>query len=149
MLDPKTLRSRVFEATGLKLSQDDPLFAAIFLNDAVLAEYLQHHPRLLSEHEKRVAALAARLETRAAQLGEPSRLDGWRLAMVVVMLVLAGVLRGAAGGWLVRQYMVASPAALTPDEARYLANGKRLAQILPKLDPQTRLKLDAAWQRVR
>ncbi len=48
-MDQQKLRSLVFEKTGVKLGLDDPAFALVALNEAVLADTMEKHQALLEE----------------------------------------------------------------------------------------------------
>ena len=79
-MDQQKLRTLVFEKTGVKIDVDDPVFALVALNEAVLAEAVERHVALLDEA---TAELAGRLqdggfssrapERQAAALLQPAR----------------------------------------------------------------------------
>ncbi|MBJ7308894.1 hypothetical protein ACFOLJ_12910 [Rugamonas sp. CCM 8940] len=46
-MDQHKLRSLVFEKTGVRIDLDDPIFALVALNEAVLAEAVERHIALL------------------------------------------------------------------------------------------------------
>jgi len=54
-MDQNKLRTVVFEKTGIKIDTTDPVFALVALNDAVLAEYLEHHLSVMSQAADRVS----------------------------------------------------------------------------------------------
>ena len=60
-MDQQKLRSLVFDKTGVKIDIDDPIFALVALNEAVLAEAVERHVALLDaatgELAEQVAAL--------------------------------------------------------------------------------------------
>ncbi|MBB5607384.1 hypothetical protein [Janthinobacterium sp. S3T4] len=60
-MDQHKLRSHVFDKTGIKIDVDDPIFALVALNEAVLAETVQ---RQLAQLDAATQALAA--QARAA-----------------------------------------------------------------------------------
>ncbi|WP_300754757.1 hypothetical protein [Janthinobacterium sp.] len=60
-MDQHKLRSHVFDKTGIKIDVDDPIFALVALNEAVLAETVT---RQLAQLEAATQALAA--QARAA-----------------------------------------------------------------------------------
>ena len=57
VVDQHKLRSHVFDKTGIKIDTDDPIFALVALNEAVLAETI----------ERQLAILKAATDARAAQ----------------------------------------------------------------------------------
>ena len=48
-MDQQKLRTLVFEKTGVKIDVDDPVFALVALNEAVLEEAVERHVALLNE----------------------------------------------------------------------------------------------------
>src|SRR5829696_607843 len=48
-MDQHKLRTLVFEKTGVKIDVDDPIFALVALNEAVLAEAVERHVALLDD----------------------------------------------------------------------------------------------------
>ena len=48
-MDQQKLRTLVFEKTGVKIDVDDPIFALVALNEAVLAEAVERHVALLDD----------------------------------------------------------------------------------------------------
>src|SRR5471030_1207500 len=46
-MDQHKLRSLVFEKTGVRVDIDDPIFALVALNEAVLAEAVERHVALI------------------------------------------------------------------------------------------------------
>jgi hypothetical protein len=48
-MDQQKLRTLVFEKTGVKIDIDDPIFALVALNEAVLAEAVERHVALLDD----------------------------------------------------------------------------------------------------
>jgi hypothetical protein len=204
MLDPKALRTRVFESTGLKLSEDDPLFVLVLLNEAILAEYIENLDVLFTEYEKRFLALAKRIDETAetmrhetanlqagtadfqeasarkasaaivndlaqeARAGVTASLDAaraqiaeaarelaagterlkqrpqgrqlWALwARRLALFSLIGAVGGGVGGIVVRQSQT-----LSVDEIRYMEAGRDIIDIMPRLDKDTRRKLQEA-----
>lgn len=62
-MDQHKLRNLVFEKTGVKVDTDDPIFALVALNEAVLAETVERHVALI---EAATEALLAQVATLAA-----------------------------------------------------------------------------------
>ena len=57
-MDPHKLRSHVFDKTGIKVDVDDPIFALVALNEAVLAETVERQLALLDAATQALAAQA-------------------------------------------------------------------------------------------
>lgn len=57
-MDQQKLRVQVFEKTGIRIDVDDPVFALVALNEAVLAEAVERH---IARIDAASAALAAQL----------------------------------------------------------------------------------------
>jgi hypothetical protein len=120
-MDQQKLRNLVFEKTGVKIDVDDPVFALVALNEAVLAEAVERHTALLREATGELAAQVALLQGGAAAPGtqpnrasasastadpaSPGRADRRTAAIALASAVLGGVL--VLGG----QALFASPAA--------------------------------------
>jgi len=60
-MDQQKLRTLVFEKTGVKIDLDDPIFALVALNEAVLEEAVQRHVALID-----AASLALAQQARLA-----------------------------------------------------------------------------------
>ena len=80
-MDQHKLRSLVFEKTGVRVDIDDPIFALVALNEAVLAETVERHVALienasreLASHARAAGGLAPM--TAAAAGAAASRLSG-------------------------------------------------------------------------
>ncbi|AQR71408.1 hypothetical protein BZG29_26120 [Janthinobacterium sp. LM6] len=57
-MDQQKLRSHVFDKTGIKIDVDDPIFALVALNEAVLAETVERQLALLDAATQALAAQA-------------------------------------------------------------------------------------------
>ena len=57
-MDQHKLRSHVFDKTGIKIDVDDPIFALVALNEAVLAETVERQLALLDSATQALAAQA-------------------------------------------------------------------------------------------
>ncbi|MES2077339.1 MAG: hypothetical protein V4462_17125 [Pseudomonadota bacterium] len=55
-MDQLKLRSLVFEKTGVRIDVDDPIFALVALNEAVLAEAVERHIALLDAASRELLA---------------------------------------------------------------------------------------------
>ena len=160
-MDRAKLRSQVFEKTGIKLDVDDPIFALVALNEAVLEETVERHL-------ERIEAASAELAQHARSAGGlppaspppplapvvPLSVPGRRPiatshegfsarelrllgAAVLVALLTASVM-------LVGQSMFHSAPALTPAQQAALARAEKLDKVLPTLEPKTRSAVEEA-----
>ena len=57
-MDQQKLRTLVFEKTGVKIDVDDPVFALVALNEAVLEEAVERHVAAIEQASKELAAHA-------------------------------------------------------------------------------------------
>ena len=57
-MDRHALRSHVFDKTGIKVDVDDPIFALVALNEAVLADTVERQLALLDAATQALAAQA-------------------------------------------------------------------------------------------
>jgi hypothetical protein len=57
-MDQQKLRSLVFEKTGVKIDIDDPVFALVALNEAVLEDAVQRHVALIDAASQELAQQA-------------------------------------------------------------------------------------------
>jgi hypothetical protein len=62
-MDLNSLRTQVFEKTGIKIDTNDPVFALVALNEAVLSDSVERHISALE-------SASARLQTQTTQLIE-------------------------------------------------------------------------------
>jgi hypothetical protein len=156
-MDQQKLRTLVFEKTGVKIDVDDPVFALVALNEAVLEETVERHVALLREANDTLAAQVAALQGRAAPVAprheqmpaagpdrRPLALAGGT-ALLAALLVLAGqaALRPAPPA-------PAAPvqaAELTPEQSAAIRNGEKLSKIVEKLDRKTRAAIAAEMQK--
>lgn len=67
-MDQHKLRSHVFDKTGIKIDVDDPIFALVALNEAVLAETVERQLALL---DAATQALAAQARAAGGSSGKP------------------------------------------------------------------------------
>lgn len=58
VVDQHKLRSHVFERTGIRIDTDDPIFALVALNEAVLAETVERQLAVLDAATQALAAQA-------------------------------------------------------------------------------------------
>jgi hypothetical protein len=159
-MDQQKLRNLVFEKTGVRIDVDDPVFALVALNEAVLAEAVERHVALLDDATRE---LAGQLREGGLNAGagerQPARADGagvqpFNASAEKRMMAIAG---GAAllGALLVLlgQAVLFKPAsaplapALSEEQAGAIRNGEKLAKIVQKLDAGTRDKIQAEMQK--
>jgi hypothetical protein len=155
-MDQQKLRSLVFDKTGVKIDVDDPVFALVALNEAVLAETVERHVALLHEANDELAAQVAALQGRPAGAAPvraaPARGAGARAATIAAGAAVLGALLVLGG-----QALLFKPAALpapvvqakelTPEQSAALRNGEKLARIVDKLDSKTRAAIAAEMQK--
>jgi hypothetical protein len=155
-MDQQKLRTFVFEKTGVRIDVDDPVFALVALNEAVLEETVERHVALLREANDTLAAQVAALQGRAAPAaprleykGPPVR-EPRPFALAVGTAVLAAVM--VLGGQAVLRPSPPAPAPpvqaeLTPEQSAAIRNGEKLAKIVEKLDRKTRAAIAAEMQK--
>ncbi len=61
-MDQQKLRSLVFDKTGVRIDIDDPIFALVALNEAVLAEAVERHVALLDDATRALAEQSRALQ---------------------------------------------------------------------------------------
>jgi hypothetical protein len=159
-MDQQKLRTLVFEKTGVRIDVDDPVFALVALNEAVLEETVERHVALLREANDTLAAQVAALRAgapgpaaAAAPRMEASRQPGRHYppallaagtAVLAALLVLAGqaALRPAPPA-----PAPLPQATLSPQQDAALRDGAKLARIVEKLDRKTRAAIAAEMQK--
>ncbi len=163
-MDQQKLRSLVFEKTGVRIDIDDPIFALVALNEAVLAEAVERHVALLDEATRELAVQASALQAappgtsrkRSNKTPEPPPppppLQEKRLlavaggaAVLCALLVLIG------------QAILFKPAAipapvvqareLTAEQSAAIKNHEKLNKVIQKLDQKTRNTITAEMQK--
>lgn len=168
-MDQQKLRTLVFEKTGVRIDIDDPVFALVALNEAVLAEAVERHVALLDDATASLAEQAqalfdgghlpqsaARPATPTAALLKPAPAatlppEARMMAIAGAAAVLCALLV------LLGQALFFKPAPvppstviakeLTPDQAQAIRNGEKLAAIVQKLDAKTRNAIQAEMQK--
>lgn len=172
-MDQQKLRTLVFEKTGVRIDIDDPIFALVALNEAVLAEAVERHVELLDDAS---ADLADQVEAlrESGFLPAASHAADARPAAALVpapppvvhgvpsqekrIIAIAGgaallcafvVLAGQA--LLLRPLPAPAPVIvakeLTPEQSSALRDGDKLARAVAKLDPKTRAAIAAEMQK--
>ncbi|MBV7537202.1 hypothetical protein KW842_15650 [Duganella sp. sic0402] len=167
-MDQQKLRALVFEKTGVKIDVDDPVFALVALNEAVLEEAVQRHVALIDAasqelaqqarlagglpqaHDNHVhgehppgyvptpAAGAVRPISTQSPLITPRELRLLAAACGIAILSALTVLGGQAA--------FRKP-ALTPEQAQSLQRAEQLEKSLRTLDPKLRAQLPAELQK--
>ncbi|MDX8120397.1 hypothetical protein SKZ59_01310 [Janthinobacterium sp. GMG2] len=108
-MDQHKLRSHVFDKTGIKVDVDDPIFALVALNEAVLAETVERQLALLDAATQALAAQARAAGGLPAAVPQPAPQEPlsaawfspreWRLLGAAAIVSIASallVLGGAA-----------------------------------------------------
>jgi hypothetical protein len=167
-MDQQKLRTLVFEKTGVRIDVDDPVFALVALNEAVLAEAVERHVALLHEASAELAAQVAALQGRPATA--PSGAAGGAAAGVAAAPAARGTRVHAAtigagcavlgallvlGGQalLFRSPPPASPVAqahapaLSPEQSAAVQHAEKLARVVDRLDRKTRAIIAAEMQK--
>jgi len=171
-MDQLKLRNLVFEKTGVKIDVDDPVFALVALNEAVLAEAVERHVALLDgatavlagytqalqggasvggySAPERAALIPPQAATNAVAAGLERRMLAGAAGAAVLGAVL--VLLGQAMFFTIHPAPPAPPSTiiakeLTPEQAEAIRNGAKLSKIVQKLDPKTRYAIQAEMQK--
>lgn len=173
-MDPHKLRSQVFEKTGIKVDVDDPIFALVALNEAVLEETVERHlaridaaSQALAQQARLAGGLsgAASHESEQAEAGHapapgfaPTPASGpvkpiatqsplFAARELRLLGAAAAIALLSAGLMLAGQALLGKPAELTPQQRAALARAEKLDKVLPTLPPATRAALESALQR--
>ncbi|HJV03307.1 MAG TPA: hypothetical protein VJ752_22415 [Burkholderiaceae bacterium] len=174
-MDQHKLRSLVFEKTGVRIDVDDPIFALVALNEAVLEDAVQRHVALidaasreLAQHARAACGLpdapatgglpeavalpAAAAATSGAPLAGAFSPREWRLlgaAAAVSMLSALLVLGGQALFFkpLPPPPPIVQAKSLTAEQLLAIQNGEKLAKAVQKLDPKARNLVQAEMQK--
>jgi hypothetical protein len=163
-MDQHKLRSLVFEKTGVKVDIDDPIFALVALNEAVLAESVERHIARID-----AASLELAEQVRAAGGLPPARAAAYEPAPAAPVKPIATqsplvtpreqrLLAAAAGISLLTALLVcgmqalfskpaAAPPALTPEQSAALVQAEKLTRAISKLDAKARDQIQAELQK--
>ncbi len=158
-MDQQKLRTLVFEKTGVRIDIDDPVFALVALNEAVLAEAVERHVARIDAASAELAGQLGSLRQSGSvcqfsggpdaapgpvSAAAPGMLPPQLLALAAGAAILCAVLV------LIGQALFFSPpapsAALTLEQARALEQSDKLKRAIDKLDPATRKAITAAMQ---
>ena len=140
-MDSHQLRNLVFDKTGIKLDVDDPAFALVAMNEAVLDEAVARHAALLGE-----ANAALRAEVEALQGQRLTARDRRNITLAAGAAVLGALLVLAGQALFLRPPAPVAP-ALTPAQQAALDRAERLNRALDRLDRKTRSAIDAELQK--
>lgn len=167
-MDQQKLRTLVFEKTGVKIDVDDPVFALVALNEAVLAEAVERHVALLDDATRELAGQVEALQDG----GHIARPASPRPAPASVKLANVGALDGdrrviaiAGGAALLGAVLVllgqaaffrpAPPPApivqakeLTAEQTKALADADKMARAVEKLDAKSRKLIQSEMQKL-
>ena len=164
-MDQQKLRMLVFEKTGVRIDIDDPIFALVALNEAVLAEAVERHVALLDEATAELAEqaqalrdgrhgggerpLAALVKPRAQAGSGPNRQEQRTMAIAAGAAVLCAllVLIGQALLFKAPPAPVVVARELTPEQTTALRDAEKMAKIVQKLDTKTRNAIQAEMQK--
>jgi hypothetical protein len=154
-MDQQKLRNLVFEKTGVRIDVDDPVFALVALNEAVLAEAVERHVALLDAATgilaEEVEAAPLRGPAGAVAPASSHRRAGKRMMAMAAASALLGALLVLFGQaiWFSPPTPAAPqsrPGALSAAQAGAIRDGEKLARIVRQLDPKTRARIQAALQ---
>ncbi|GGY99969.1 hypothetical protein ACFFTM_19275 [Pseudoduganella plicata] len=144
-MDQHKLRSLVFEKTGVKVDVDDPIFALVALNEAVLAEAVERHVERIDAASaalvRQAGAPAFEPGAAPAPTRAPPRSDTRLLAVALGAAAFGALLVLIGQALFFRPAPVAPvtvPAPLTSEQIAAIATGEKLQRALPKLDAKTR-----------
>jgi hypothetical protein len=153
-MDQQKLRNLVFEKTGVRIDVDDPVFALVALNEAVLAEAVGRHVALL---DNATAELAGRLQDGGLKAGATlpaaprAQAAGQRRAIALAggaaLLGAVLVLLGQALFFRPPPAPVVQAKELSEEQAGALRNAEKITKIVQKLDAKTRDKIQAELQK--
>jgi hypothetical protein len=162
-MDQQKLRTLVFEKTGVRIDVDDPVFALVALNEAVLAEAVERHVALLDDATRK---LAGRLHDGglgsgvggASSSGEAAKVAPGLNRTEKRIMVIAGaaavlgallVLLGQAVFFkpLPAPAPVIQAKELSEAQSATLRNAEKQAKIVQKLDAKTRNAIQAEMQK--
>lgn len=154
-MDQQKLRTLVFEKTGVRIDVDDPVFALVALNEAVLEEAVERHIAAIDAASAELvqgarASAGLPLQHQPAATGvsaaPPSSTLGiapreWRLLAAAAAISLLTALLVLAGQAAFR------PTGLSAAQAEALHEAQKLQQAIGKLDPRLRAEVQAQLQK--
>jgi hypothetical protein len=140
-MDQQKLRNLVFEKTGVRIDVDDPVFALVALNEAVLEEAVERHIALLHEASSQITGLPSRPVSSpvvAAPARSPALLAGGAAVLGAVLVLL-----GQALFFRPAPVKVLVPAAFSNEQETTLRDAEKLRKVVDKLDKKTRTAIAA------
>jgi hypothetical protein len=144
-MDQQKLRNLVFEKTGVRIDVDDPVFALVALNEAVLEEAVERHIALLHEASSQITGLPShpappKVVATVAPRQQPALLAGAAAVLGAVLVLMGQALffRPAPA-----PQPVVVPVALSAQQASALRDAEKLTKIVEKLDRKTRSAIAA------
>lgn len=158
-MDQQKLRTLVFEKTGVRIDVDDPVFALVALNEAVLAEAVERHVALLDDATRELAGQVQALqdgghiERPSAPRPAPGAPAGDRrlIAIAAGAALLGAVLVLLGQAALFRPPPPPAPVVqakeLTPEQTKALAEADKMARAVEKLDAKSRKLIQSEMQK--
>ncbi|NML61562.1 hypothetical protein HHL21_10820 [Massilia sp. RP-1-19] len=166
-MDQQKLRTLVFEKTGVRIDVDDPVFALVALNEAVLAEAVERHVALLDDATRELAGQVQALqdgghiERPAVAKLAPAPLSSAGAAALSAERRVIAIAGGAAllGALLVllgqAMFFRPPPAPapivqakeLTAEQTKALADADKMVRAVEKLDPKSRKLIQSEMQK--
>ncbi len=166
-MDQQKLRTLVFEKTGVRIDVDDPVFALVALNEAVLAEAVERHVALLDDATRELAGQVQALQdgghierpsaprpasgaTGPAGAGAPAG-DRRVIAIAAGAALLGAVLVLLGQAAFFRPPPPPAPVVqakeLTPEQSKALAEADKMARAVEKLDAKSRKLIQSEMQK--
>lgn len=133
-LDPHKLRLHVFEKTGIKVDVDDPIFALVALNEAVLEEAVERHLAKLDGAHAAAGAPAAGYVPPAGARPIPTSHAPFSPRELRLLGAAAGVALLTAALVLIGQAVFSKAAGIPP---------AKLERALQALDAKSRAAVEA------
>jgi hypothetical protein len=155
-MDQHKLRTLVFEKTGVRIDVDDPVFALVALNEAVLEEAVERHiARIDQASALAAAAISGRPVAPAAatptlprqQVAQEKRI----MALAAGAAALGAVLVLLGQAVFFRPAPAPAPQViakeLSGEQALALKNAEKLDKIISRLDSKTRNTIQSEMQK--
>jgi len=147
-MDQQKLRNLVFEKTGVRIDVDDPVFALVALNEAVLEEAVERHIALLHEASSQITGLPSRPASAMPAVAvepvatprNPAVLAGGAAVLGAVLVLIGQALFFRPGP---APKPVVVPAALSAAQTTALRDAEKLTKVVEKLDKKTRTAIAA------
>ncbi|MTV37419.1 hypothetical protein [Duganella radicis] len=166
-MDQQKLRALVFEKTGVKIDVDDPVFALVALNEAVLEEAVQRHVALIDAASLELAQQArlagglppvheghsqghppGYVPTPAAGPVRPIATQSAPVTPRELRLLGAAACIAIATALIVLGGQAAfHQSGLSAEQAQALQKAERIERALQQLDPKLRAQLPADLQK--